>query len=346
MTEYVDTYCPKCDAEVRAHLRSQQAMLSVRGENVTYNETIAICPTCGSAIGDSRIEGANLEHAYGIYRARHGIMSPGEIKSLRDSYGLSLREFSRFLGFGEQTAYRYERGDLPDQAHANTLRSAETIDGARFLLSQSRSRLTKKSVGLVEHRIQMMEAGATEEARRNLTLEQREADAPSASNGYRRLSLDRALALAFVLAEKCRDLYWTKLQKAAFFVDMAYFDLNGRSLTGLTYAHATYGPVIDRKEEIRFILADKGIVTFQEYGYGEILLPLAYDGVPFTTEELSFIDEIAKFVNTFDSASELSDFSHALGCWASSVDGETIEYTSDSGEVAQSITERLNKLPA
>lgn len=345
MTEYVDTYCPKCDAEVRAHLHSQQATLSVRGENVTYNETIAVCPACGSVIGDSRIEGANLEHAYSIYRARHGIMSPGEIKSLRGSYGLSLREFSRFLGFGEQTAYRYERGDLPDQAHANTLRSAETIDGARFLLSQSRSKLTEKSVALIEHRIQTMEAGANEEARRNLTLEQREADAPSASNGYRRLNLDRALALVFILAGKCKDLYWTKLQKAAFFVDMAYFDRNGQSLTGLTYAHATYGPVIDRKEEIRFILADRGIVAFQEHGYGEVLVPLAYDNVPFAAEELSFIDGIAKFVNTFDSASELSGFSHALSCWADSVDGETIEYTSDNGEVAQAITERLNKLP-
>lgn len=342
MTDYLDTYCPECDGEVRACLRTQPASLSVRGEDVSYAETVAVCPTCGCAIGDSRIEGANLERAYGQYRARHGIMSPDEIRDLRASYGLSLREFSKFLGFGEQTAYRYERGDLPDQAHSNALRSACTINGARLLLSQNRAKLTSKSVARIEQRLQAMEAGAAEEARQHLILEEREADAPSAANGYRRLSLERVCSLAFILAGKCKELYWTKLQKAAFFADMAYFERTSRSLTGLTYAHATYGPVIDRKEEVRFILAERGIVDFREYGYGEILVPLTFDEMPFTEDELAFIDEIAEFVNTFSNATGLSDYSHTLSCWKDSVDGETIEYTGSNGEILRAVGDRMN----
>ena len=72
MTDYVDTYCPECDTEVHACLRTQQAILSVRGEDVVYYETIAACPTCGTIIGDARIEGENLERAYAEYRSRHG----------------------------------------------------------------------------------------------------------------------------------------------------------------------------------------------------------------------------------------------------------------------------------
>lgn len=327
MADYVDTYCPECDAEVHACLNMRQAILSVRGEDVAFTETVAACPNCGTIIGDARIEGENLEHAYAVYRSRHGIMSPDEIRSLRTSYGLSLREFSRFLGFGEQTAYRYERGDLPDQAHGNTIRSATTVNGARLLLSQNRARLSNRSIDRIEQCIRAMEAGAAEDAKLRLVLEDREAAAPSAANGYRRLSLERVCALVLILARKCRKLYWTKLQKAAFFADMVCFERSSQSLTGLTYAHAPRGPVIDRKEEIRFILAERGIVDFREHGYGEILVPLSYDDAPFTDDEFSLIDEIAEFVNTFSSATGLSDFSHNLSCWTGSVDGETIEYT-------------------
>jgi len=344
MTSYVDTYCPECDAEVHARLRAQQSILSVRGENIAYTETIALCPICGTVIGDARIEGENLERAYAGYRARHGIMSSGEIRALRTSYGLSLREFSKFLGFGEQTAYRYERGDLPDQTHSNTLRSAATINGASLLLSQNRMKLSARSVDRVERRIRAMKAGAAEEAKLHLTLEERETNAPSAANGYRRLSLERVFALVFILASKCKELYWTKLQKATFFADMAFFERNSQSLTGLTYAHAAYGPIIDRKEEVRFVLSERGIVDFREYGQGEILVPLRCEIMPFTADELTFIDEIAEFVNTFSRATDLSDYSHGLSCWIDSADGETIEYTRNSGEVARAVSDRMNTL--
>ena len=71
MTEYVDTYCPECDVEVRANLRSQPATLLVRGEEVSYSETVAVRPTCGEIIGDARVEASNLERAYDAYRRSH-----------------------------------------------------------------------------------------------------------------------------------------------------------------------------------------------------------------------------------------------------------------------------------
>lgn len=37
-----------------------------------------------------------------------------EFANLQNGADLSLREFSRFLGFGEQTAARYEKGALPN----------------------------------------------------------------------------------------------------------------------------------------------------------------------------------------------------------------------------------------
>lgn len=344
MTEYADIYCPECDAEVHVCLRRQPATLSVRGERVSYSETIAICPTCGVIIGDARIEGANLQRAYDAYRVRHGILSPAEVKALRSSYALSLREFSRFLGFGEQTTYRYEHGDIPDQAHNTTMLSARTVEGARLLLSQNGSRLTGRSITKVERHIQAMADGASEGLRLHLVLEGREAAVPSAANGYRRLDLERVAALVYELASRCQDLYWTKLQKAVFFADMISFERYSCSLTGLSYAHATHGPVMDRKDEVRYILVDRGTIAFRERGWGEILVPLRPSVQRFSPEELELIDEVANFVNTFASASELSDFSHGLDCWGESVDGEIIEYTRNNGEVGDSMAKRMKRL--
>ncbi len=344
MTEYVDVYCPACDAAVHACLHNRPATLSVRGEEVGYSETVAVCPTCGEIIGDARIESSNLERAYDAYRRRNGILSPREVKALRDSYGLSLREFSRFLGFGEQTAYRYEHGDIPDQLHNTTMLSAKTIEGAQLLLEQNRGKLSDRSIARIEQRTQAMVDGAAERMRLRLTLEDREADSPSAANGYRRLDLDRVAALVYELASRCRDLYWTKLQKAIFFADMICYERFSCSLTGLCYAHATYGPVMDRKDEVRYILVDRGTIGFRECGWGEILVPQRLENLPFNAEEMALIDEIARFVNSFNTATELSDFSHRLNCWAGSMDGEIIEYTRDDGEVGTAMLKRMNRL--
>lgn len=346
MTDYLDTYCPECDAEVHAHLHERPAILSIRGEEIGFDETVAICPKCGTVIGDARIEGANLERAYSTYRSRHGIMAPKAIKELRLSYGLSLREFSKLLGFGEQTAYRYERGDIPDQSHNTIITSALSLEGARHLLAQNGAKLTDKSVDKVKRRIEAMAAGASEESRLNAPIDELEADAPSSANGYRRLDLNRVAALVFKLSSECDKLFWTKLQKALFFVDMIGYERFSCSLTGLTYAHATYGPVVDRKEDIRSFLAKRGTVEFaeEENGYGEILVPGIENSEPFTKAELQLIDEVVAFVNTFKYAKDLSNFSHQLHCWMDIPNGHVIEYAYDNGEVGKAMAARMESI--
>ncbi|MBR3315314.1 MAG: hypothetical protein IKG18_14395 [Atopobiaceae bacterium] len=86
---------------------------------------------------------------------------------------------------------------------------------------------------------------------------------------------------------------------------------------------------MDRKDEVRCILVDRGTIGFRECGWGEILVPLQPGDLPFNAEEMALIDDIARFVNSFNKATELSDFSHKLKCWDGSVDGEIIEYTRD-----------------
>lgn len=73
MQKYIDTFCPFCDKEVHASLQDRDATCTVRGDNIEYTETIAICPDCHQIIGDVRVEAVNLERAYAIYRKNHGL---------------------------------------------------------------------------------------------------------------------------------------------------------------------------------------------------------------------------------------------------------------------------------
>ena len=132
--ETIKTYCIECDRDVEAPIIDIDDRLTIKGEEVLFKAHVAKCPHCESLIGDATLESKNLDTAYKQYCIEHGLMTKEEICELRRRIKLSLREFSKFLGFGEQTATKYERGAIPDLLHSNTMKMAATPAGAKMLL--------------------------------------------------------------------------------------------------------------------------------------------------------------------------------------------------------------------
>lgn len=345
----IDTYCVECDRDVTAAIVRRPETLKVRGELVEYDGRVAVCPLCGAVIADSRVEEGNLERAYDAYRQRHAIMSPREIRRLRERYGLSLREFSRFLGFGEQTVARYEYGALPDELHAGTLRRAITAEGAASLLAERGCALSAKTVEAVRRFITANgpRGGAPAGPANRGGWPRPEDLRPSSANGYRGIDLRRTGALIAALASRCHDLYWTKLQKAMFFADFLAYDGTTKSLTGLSYAHGTYGPVMNGMSEIKGML-DEGIdgVALEPRGWGEVVVARPDGGQGcdehvFSPEEERVIDVAARFVDGFGGARELSEYSHGLRAWSQTDDGQIIDYAENAREVAAAVLGRV-----
>ena len=345
----IKTYCIECDCDVTARIERRRETLKVRGELVEYDGRVAACPLCGAVIADSRVEEDNLERAYEAYRTRHGIMSPQEIRRLRERYGLSLREFSRFLGFGEQTVARYEYGALPDELHAAALRRALTAEGAASILAERAESLSEKTVNAVRRFV--ASGGEYDGPFVGIAVRERWPRAedlrPSSANGYRGIDLGRMGALISALAARCHDLYWTKLQKAMFFADFLAYDGTSRSLTGLSYAHGTYGPIMNGMGEIKRML-DEGIdgASLEPRGWGEVVVArpgrsLERDEPVFSPEEEKVIDVVAKFVDGFDGARELSDYSHGLRAWSETGGGQIIDYVENAPEVAAAVLKRV-----
>lgn len=338
----LNTYCPECDCEVDARLERRTETLPVKGEPTSYDAEVAVCPCCGEAIGDSRVEEGNLRRAYSAYCAAHGLMAPDEVKELRNSYGLSLREFSKFLGFGEQTIARYESGAIPDDSHNTMLRLASTAEGAASLLSVRESQLSGRTASAVRR---FIESGAPlsglAAAFAAYQWPTQEMATPSGRNGFRSFSMERVAAVVCELAARCKDLYKTKLQKAMFFTDFLCYARTSRSMTGLAYAHADYGPVMDGRDRIVAELQDAGFVELAEKGWGEVVVPTRCPEGVLSEDEIQLVAEVADFVNTFGTSSEISSFSHELDAWSNTDSGQFIEYDSNAEQVEAAIARRM-----
>ena len=173
-------------------------------------------------------------------------------------------------------------------------------------------------------------------------------DEPSAENGFKTLDMPRVRSLIVTLANRCRDLYVTKLQKAMYFCDALSFELTSRSMTGLAYAHAPRGPIIDQWNLMVGSMEHDGIVSLDQApsGWGEIVVAHSGPEVEFDEEESEIIDRIVAFVNTFDTAREISECSHRISSWRNTVDGQKMDYLDIGGEVSAVITERLRACAA
>lgn len=335
----LNTYCTECDREVNVRIEHCDDTMRIRGHEVPFDSEIAICPNCGAAIADSRIEGRNLAAAYSAYRTANHLLSPKEVREIRNRYGMSLRDFSRFLGFGEQTVARYESGALQDEAHDWMMRLAAKPAGASMLLDIRRNQLPERIIESAECFI------ASQPSRRLKTIDLNwpplDAFTPSRANGYRPFDWERASAAVVALAHRCKKLYKTKLQKAMFFLDYYCFGQTSSSLTGIAYAHAYYGPVINDKDTLLYTLQQRGEIELIQNEWGEIVRPLVNSDETFDEGELDFINLIAKFVDTFDTASEISDFSHSLAAWKETKNGEAIDYPKYAEEIVKAVDRRI-----
>lgn len=114
-------FCETCGKVVAMSRELRNHMYHIKGEDINVEEEVFVCPVCGEESISFENAEKNEEEAYRIYRERKCLLSPNEIKHIRQKYGLSQGLFARILGLGEKTITRYENGYLPDPAQNNLI---------------------------------------------------------------------------------------------------------------------------------------------------------------------------------------------------------------------------------
>ena len=268
------SFCPTCLSEQESDYVLKPETFVVRDEPVNIESKVAVCRECGNEIFDMTADETNLRKAYAAYRARHGFLAPEEIKSIRETYGLSQRALARVLGWGLVTIQRYEQGALQDLNHDAILRKVS--EDASFLYHQFEKnrnqfseaeciRIGDNLAGRVVGRRTALTVNAYENA------EDIAFSRDKVSRGFRPFEYGRFAQTVAHLAVSVPDLFKTKLAKLLWLSDFYYYAQSGVSITGLAYSRLPYGPAPDQYQLLLGFLESDGVITltpheFESYG--------------------------------------------------------------------------------
>lgn len=101
--------CPECGSPMRE--KRARLKLPVNGEEIIVPEaTHLACPRCHEVV--LRFDDARRlrQRALEIYRAKYGLLTADEIRSIRERYDVTQAELARLLRLGGNTISRWEAG--------------------------------------------------------------------------------------------------------------------------------------------------------------------------------------------------------------------------------------------
>ncbi|NNG65783.1 type II toxin-antitoxin system MqsA family antitoxin [Caldanaerobacter subterraneus] len=149
-------FCPVCGKEQETEVIEKEEVSNIRGEEIKALAKIRVCSVCGEELFDEELEEENLQRVYDIYRKKHGILSPDEIRNIRESYGLSQRAFAKLLGIGEASIARYETGALPEKSLSNMIMLLKDPKNMKKLLEKNEDALSQREKARLLRRLKEM----------------------------------------------------------------------------------------------------------------------------------------------------------------------------------------------
>jgi len=131
--------CPMCDSTLGFLANTTEEAVKVRGELFPVASTAWECLACHEVFEG---EDDPFDLAYRVYRVRHNVPQPEEIRAFRDRAGLTQRELADLLSWGHVTLSRYENGALASEAHARSLKALMDASTLADLIEADQTVLT------------------------------------------------------------------------------------------------------------------------------------------------------------------------------------------------------------
>lgn len=323
-------YCEQCGREVETNIIIKKEVYDVCGEPIEVDARILVCADCGEEFFCEELDHETLSGAYNEYRRRHKLLSPEEIRKIREQYGLSQRSFAKLLNWGDKTICRYENGSIQDKVHNSLLLFLRESENMRTYLAENETMLNgRQKARLLEMIDQLAQNNRCSAKRRifNLFFSK----APCEQNGFKAFDYDKFCAMVLFFAYKNTELLKTKLMKLLNYSDMIFYKENGISISGAQYAHLPYGPVPENFDILLGTMAADHIAHIEviyDNGYEKhqvIPEEEVPDGV-LSGEEIAVMERIYEKFADFGSV-EISNYSHKEKGYQSTKKGEIISYS-------------------
>lgn len=239
--------CPLCDKTHEVEERKRIATLTIKGENVAYEERFYFCANADEDENEfetGEMTNENLLNARNAYRMKMGLLTSDEIVAIRESYGLSQVDLAKLLGWGEATISRYESKAIQDEAYDTMLRLIKDnpLQALEFLKKNADKFPMMKRLKIRAKIVEKLDFYGKEFlTRQAFEGEYANFEEPSDSNGFTMLNIDKIEAMISYIAEKVNNLFKVKLMKMLWYSDVLAFIENGCSMTGMVYRHEPMG---------------------------------------------------------------------------------------------------------
>lgn len=322
-----ELFCHVCDDYKAVDIIRKKEVYNVKDEEIEIEAEVCICQTCGEELFDKELDALNIERAFMVYRKKHGLLSPDQIKIIRETYGLSQRAFSKLLKWGEITMHRYEMGAVQDKAHNNTLILLKNPENMLNILDNNPGILSPlKEKNLREKINELLSENAVTKLEHNIIESVKHRN--DIYTGFKGFDYEKFKSLVIFFARNDIKLFKTKLMKLLYYTDNTYFRDKTTSITGAQYAHLPMGPVIENRNLLLGLLEKQGIISIVEDDEtnGEyITIEADTSDIYLDEDEMEAAKKISDKFKTFN-CSQISDYSHKEKGWRETGTGSLISY--------------------
>lgn len=124
-------------------IKEETVKVKVKKLEIEYKEKYAVDKLTGEELYIREIEIENDINLYDIYKSEKGLLTSKDIKSIRETYGLSQTDFSKVIGFGAITIHRYENGTIQTEANNSIIEFCKKASNMKKLIIKNSEKIDK-----------------------------------------------------------------------------------------------------------------------------------------------------------------------------------------------------------
>lgn len=292
LIEKVMIECPMCDEIHLVEKRKRVTRAKIKGDLVEYFEYYYRCANSDEVFDfvPGKLMDENLLAARNAYRTIHNMMTSHDIVLLRKKYGLTQKEFSSMLGWGEVTIARYETKLIQDETHDDILKVVreDALEARKYLERNKASFSPERYQEICE----VINAEVERTSLEYFTRRKIEAQyIPYYNNleatGGVQLDIEKTRNMMLFFASKCKTLFKVKLMRLLWYSDALHFQRHNISMSGLVYQHMPMGALPIANFDLMNLVEVETLIDDYNEAVSYRILPNAdFSEDVFTEEEL------------------------------------------------------------
>lgn len=337
-------FCPYCEENLEVEVINTSELYAVRGEEIPVMVQYFQCSVCKQTFDDPLSDDDPIDEVYRMYRRRHFMLQPEEIRQLREKYELTQEDLCLLLGIGVASLSRYENGALQTQAHDNLLQTLKDVHSFIKLLDRKIRSWDDRDVTLQKEKLRRLVSRL-----RNSSVLNQLSDIQKGINDKQFRGQDQFIPdkfynlMLYIFGKEEGRVYKTKLNKVLFYCDFVNYLNCGHSISGCVYARAPWGFVPEGFSRMYSLLNWNEIFAEQEQdanGHTILTTREKVNTQVFEPGEIIIIDHVLSFFQHM-SSKDISDYSHEEVAYKQTKSGGYISYPKFAKALQKSLFEGL-----